>query len=257
MSRFSSVLLLCIILFSTFAEAQTASRWSGGYDFTQRAANREKGRWSLSEWLEMKNRNRMMDMWLSMNSPSPFEFMIGGAYNSYKTKVQVPGSAETEGSNNSWSGELSAYAQFVGITGEYENNTQENYSDLAGMLNIRLLGNSIQNTAFTISYGQRTREYGDSTQGRLTQQFGQVSLQVYMTKYFGIDGKYRYFLPTSTDELGDVSGNITEAGLFIDFKALRIFGAWYKESQKTKIPAATDDTITDRSGIRSGIKIFF
>ncbi|WII71208.1 hypothetical protein QJS83_12130 [Bdellovibrio sp. 22V] len=255
MSRFSSLLLLCIITFSAMAEAQSGRRWGSGIDFTQRAANREKGRWSLTEWLEMKNRNRMMDMWLSMNSPSPFEFMLGGSYNSLKTEVQ--GTTPSETSFTSYAGQLSAYAQFVGLTGEYENNTEEHFTDTTGMLNIRLLGNSIQNTSFTIHYGLRTREYADSAQGRLSQQFGQASLQVYLTKYFGLDGSYRYFLPTSTDELGDVEGSITEAGLFIDFKAVRIFGAWYKESQKTKIPAATDDTVTDRAGIRSGLKIFF
>ncbi|WP_347357228.1 hypothetical protein [Bdellovibrio sp.] len=251
MSRFSSVLLLCIILAASLAEAQSASRWGSGIDFTKRAAAREKGRWSLSEWMETKNRNRMMDMWLSVNSPSPYEFALGGTYNSFKTEVEGSGTSE---SHVSYSGEVSAYAQFVGLTAEYENNTEEDFNDLGGMLNIRLLGNSIQNTAFTIHYGLRTREGSGE---RLSQQFGQVSLQVYLTKYFGIDGKYRYFLPTSTDNLGDVEGNRAEAGLFIDFKAVRIFGSWFKESQKTKIPAATDDTVTDRTGIRSGIKIFF
>ncbi|KHD89509.1 MAG: hypothetical protein OM95_03435 [Bdellovibrio sp. ArHS] len=238
--------------FSGISEAQSRSRWGSGIDFTQRAANREKSRWSLTEWLEMKQRNRMMDMWLSMNSPSPYEFMLGGSYNSFKTEVLDSG---VENSYTSFAGEASAYAQFVGLTAEYENNTEEDFHDLAGMLNIRLLGNSIQNTSFTIHYGQRTRE--SNTHGRLSQQFGQASLQVYLTKYFGIDGKYRYFLPTSTDELGDVGGSYTEAGLFIDFKAVRIFGAWYKENQKTKIPAAADDTVTDRQGIRSGLKIYF
>lgn len=256
MSRFSSLLLLCIISFSTasFAQQSGGSRWGSGIDFTQRAANREKGRWSLSEWMEMKNRNRMMDMWLSMNSPSPFEFSLGGAYNSYRTQIQGSGS---ETSANSFSGDFSAYAQFIGVTAEYENNTQEQYNDLSGMLNVRLLGNSIQNTSFTIHYGQRTREAAGTSSYRLNQQFGQASLQVYLTKYFGLNGSYRFFLPISTDELGDVGGNVTEAGLYIDFKAVRLFGHWYKESQKTKIPAATDDTVTDRAGIRSGVKIFF
>lgn len=251
MSRFSSRLLLCIIIFSSLAEAQTASRWSSGIDFTQRAANREKGRWSLTDWLAMKERNRMMDQWLSLNSPSPFEFSLGGSYNSFKTELHDG----TEGiSHISYKSEASAYAQFVGVTAEYENNSDEGFNDLAGMLNIRLLGNSIQNTSLTLHFGQRTRTGDSST---LRQEFGQASLQLYLTKFFGIDGKYRYFLPTSTEELGDVKGDLTEAGVFIDFKALRLFGSWYKESQKNKIPAATEDSTTDRTGIRSGIKIFF
>lgn len=195
----------------------------------------------------------MMDTWLSLNSPSPFEFMLGGSYNSLQTEVQGTASSD---SYTTYAGELAAYAQFVGLSGEYENNTTENFNDLTGMLNIRLLGNSIQNTSFSIHYGQRTRTHS-GTEGRLSQQFGQVSLQVYLTKYFGLDGKYRQFLHTSTESMGDVDGNISEAGVFIDFKALRIFGAWYSESQKKRIPATTDDTVTDRAGIKSGIKIFF
>ncbi|MFV3410044.1 hypothetical protein [Bdellovibrio bacteriovorus] len=251
MSRFSSLLLLCIILTASLSQAQSGSRWGSGIDFTKRATAREGSRWSLSEWLEMKNRNRMMDMWLSVNSPSPYEFSLAASYNSFKT--EDPDNTSVSDSHVSYMGELSAYAQFVGLTAEYENNSEEEFNDLTGMLNIRVLGNSIQNTSLTLHYGLRTREADQ----RLSQQFGQVSLQVYLTKYFGIDGKYRYYLPTSTDELGDVEGNRTEAGLFIDFKAVRIFGNWYKESQKTKIPAAADDTVTDRTGIRSGLKIFF
>lgn len=253
MSRISYLLLLCIIAFSSEAFAQSGSRWGSGIDFTQRAAKREQGRWSLTEWLEMKNRNKMMDSWLSLNAPSPFEFMLGGSYISSKTETQGSGTGSSE---ISYSGEFSAYAQFIGLGIEHENNTEKGFNDLTGMLNIRLLGSSIQNTAFIIHYGQRTRNHS-GTEGRLTQQFGQATLQVYLTKYFGIDGMYRQFLPTSSDAMGNVEGHQTEAGLFIDFKALRIFGSWFRENQKKRIPAATDDTVTDRAGIKSGIKIFF
>lgn len=236
------------------ATAQTASKWSSGYDFTKRAAAREQGRWSLSDWLAIKDHNRQMDMWLSMNSPSPYEFMIGGSYMSYQTDLH---DGTEKKSNSSYSGEVAAYAQLVGLAAEYEHNSASNYSDLSGMFNLRIFGNSVQNTSFTVSYGLRTREMTGTTSTTLRQQFGQADLQLYITKLFGIEGKYRYFLPTTNDQLGDVKGDYSEAGLFIDFKALRVFGAWYKESQKNKIPAATEDTLSDRSGIRSGIKIFF
>lgn len=249
MSRISSALLLCIIIFSSLAEAQTASRWSSGIDFTKRAANREKGRWSLSDWLAMKERNRMMDQWLSINSPSPFEFSLGGTYNSFKTQVD----SGEETSHISYKSEASAYAQFVGVTAEYENNSEEDFNDLAGMLNVRVLGNSIQNTAFTLHFGQRTRTGGGET---LRQEFGQASLQLYLTKYFGVDGRYRYFLPKTSDT-EDLKEDQTEAGLFIDFKALRIYGSYFKDTQRTKSPSASDENITERTGIRTGLKIFF
>ncbi|MBO9667387.1 MAG: hypothetical protein J7501_11310 [Bdellovibrio sp.] len=243
--------------FSLNSQAQSSSKWwSGGYDYTQRATKREQTRWSLSDWLNIKEKNRAMDQWLSLNSPSPFEFMIGGSYLSYNSNVN-DGSTTTENSHTSYSGELAAYAQLVGLSGEYEHNSADNFTDLTGIFNLRVLGDSIQNSGLTLSYGMRTREQEGTTPTRLSQQFGQVQLQLYLMKYFGFDGKYRYFLPTTNDELGDVKGDYSEAGLFIDFKGLRVFGAWYKENQKNKIPAATVDTITDRTGIRSGIKIFF
>lgn len=256
MSRISSLLLSCIILFFASAPALAKTDWLTGYDFTQRAADREKGRWSLSDWLAIKDRSRMMDMWLSTNAPSPFEFMLGGSYLSYKTDLH-DGSDPT--SHTSFAGEVSAYAQLVGLTGEYEHNSAENFTNTTGLFNLRVFGNSIQNSSLVLSYGLRTHEFATTTgtSDRMVQQLAQVDLQLYITKYFGFDGKYRYFLPTTDDNLGDVKGDYSEAGLFIDFKALRIFGAWYKENQKNTPASSTTESVTDRTGIRSGIKIFF
>ncbi len=259
MSRFSSLLLSCIILFlgavSSTAQAQSRNNWLSSYDFTQRYANREKGRWSLSDWLSLKDRNRQMDMWLSFNAPSPFEFMVGGSYLSYKTDLH---DNTEQKSYNSYSGELAAYAQLVGLSAEYEHNSAENLTDFAGMFNLRVFGNSIQNSSLVMSYGLRSRDdQSTATATKLSQQFGQAELQLYIFKYFGVTGKYRYYLPTSNSDLGDINSELTEYGAFIDFKALRVFGAYYKETQKTKLAPATIDTITERSGIKSGIKIFF
>lgn len=263
MSRFSSLLLLCIIFGSVSEPARAQSRSSrsssgsslmSGYDFTQRAANREKGRWSLSDWLSMQDRNRQMDMWLSMNSPSPYEFIVGGTYLSYKTDLHDGSSTK---SYTSYAGELAAYAQLVGLGAEYERNSAENFSDLTGMFNLRVFGNSIQNSSFVLSYGLRTRDQSAPVVTKLSQQFGQAELQLYIFKYFGVTGKYRYYLPTSNSDLGDVNSDLSEYGAFIDFKVLRIFGAYYKETQNSKLAPATTNTVIERSGIRSGIKIFF
>ncbi len=255
MSRFSSLLLFCIITLSLASESWAQSKtWGSGIDFTQRSANREKSRWSLTDWLAMKERNKMMDMWLSVNSPSPFELMLGGSYISGKTTTEGSGLSSNY---RSYSGEFAAYAQLVGVSAEYENNTEENFSDLSGLFNLRVLGNSIQNTSLTLHYGLRTREMSGVTSTRLSQQFGQAQLQLYLTKFFGVDGRYRYYLPIDNDALGEVKADTTEAGVFIDFNAIRVFGTWFKESQKSKIPAATEDTIQERTGIKTGLKLFF
>ncbi|WP_413288503.1 hypothetical protein [Bdellovibrio sp. HCB337] len=248
MFHFRSLLALFVMAFAFNAGAQSSG---GGGEFTKRAERRESSRWTLQEWLAQKDRNRMMDMWLSMNSPSPYELMLGVSYNSYE--LDAGGGAAVD-KNTSYQGTFSAYAQFVGLTAEYENNTQEGFNDLSGLFNLRLLGSSIQGSYLTLHYGMRTRNQ-NAPELRISQQFAQVSLQMYAIKQFGFDGLYRSYLPTTEATLGDVKGTLTEGGAFIDFKNFRVFGSWYKDVQSTTNAGTTVENI--RTGIRSGLKIFF
>lgn len=227
------------------------SQSSTGSEFTKRAERRQSQRWTLQEWLAQKDRNRLMDLWLSMNSPSPYELMLGVSHNSYTLEDL---GAATQEKHLSFQGSFSAYAQFVGLSVEYENNTQEDFNDLTGLFNLRLLGDSIQSSYLALHYGLRTRTYSQP-EIRLGQQFGQVSLQLYMIKHFGFDALYRHYLPVTDSSLGEVQSGLTEAGAFIDFKNFRVYGAWYKETQNEKNPGL--ETRKTRTGIRSGLKIFF
>lgn len=257
MSHFKTLLFvfLSLLILTNAKTAFGQSRSGGG--FSARAEAREASRWTLQEWLEQRDRNRMMDLWLSMNSPSPFEFSLGLSHLSTNYKDI---SASTVSSNVSLAGEIQAYAQFVGLTLEHENNTKAGVSDLAGMLNIRLLGNSLQNSSLTVHGGQLVRQSsstGGSTE-ELRHLFAQVSLQLYFTKFFGIDGSYRAIQAAKSDlQNADLSGNQTRAGLFIDFKSVRVFGALYQESMKAKDLTVGTQTEIRRTGIQSGLKIFY
>jgi hypothetical protein len=52
--------------------------------FRQRSDVKTKTRWSLQEWLETRDRMRLMDLWLAFHSPSPYEFFVGGEWRSLK-----------------------------------------------------------------------------------------------------------------------------------------------------------------------------
>lgn len=251
----TSFLVSALLLVAHLAAASDSGSDSGsssGFSdgFSQRAEKRESQRWTLQEWMAQKERIRWMDMWLSMNAPSPYEFSLEGSYKNYKTDVNNGTATGYTSSQAS----ASAYAEFVGITAEYENNTQEGYNDLAGMFDLRLLGNSIQSSYLAIHYGVSTRTMSNPSDS-LHQQFGQASLQMYVIKHFGFDGLYRYYMPTTDSTLGQVHETFTEAGAFIDFKNFRIFGTWYKEDQTSNPTSGATDTT--RTGIRSGLKIFF
>lgn len=252
MSRFSSLVLLCIISFSSLTYAQNANRWGSGIDFTKRAAEREKNRWSLSDWMDIQNRNKVMDMWLTLNSPSPFEFSAGASYLNYNSKNNEPGNIEEN--FNTFKGEASAYARLVGLTAEYSNVTEEGYTDFSGMFNLRIFGNSIQNTSLTLHYGMNKLENDNL---KLERSFGQGTLQVYLTHHFGLEGKYRQYLPKKSEPFGEFSGEMIEAGAFIDFNFLRVYGSWVSDKTTIKNPAFPNDVIIEKTGVRSGIKLFF
>jgi hypothetical protein len=255
MFHFKSLLMLGLVLFSLSSPARSTSGSDSAGNFVQRAERRENKRWTLQEWMAQKEKNSMMDAWLSMNSPSPYELMLGISYNSYN--LETTGSA-TPDKHTSYQGIFSAYAQFVGLSAEYENNTQESFNDLTGIFNLRLLGSTIQGSYLSLHYGLRTRNQmplQTTPQVRFSQQFAQASIQMYVIKNFGFDGLYRLYSPMTDTTLGDVKANLTEAGAFIDFKNFRIFGVWYKETQTNQLNMLITDYT--RTGIRSGLKIFF
>lgn len=254
------VLLILIFPLASLAKGSSPSISAGssgggksGSSMMQRASFRESKRWTLQEWLEQKNQNALMDQWLIMNSPSPFEFVLGGGTTNYKTRIENPFS---ETAFTSSSGEFAAYAQAVGLSVEYENNLKENTNDVSGLLNFRVLGNSLQSTSLTLSGGQRTRTWSSVTpENKVTNSFAQATVQAYLTKYFGIDGSYRNYFPMNNEALGQISGSRTEGGIFIDYKAFRVFGSWFQDIENQQTTATAQET--KRSGTRTGVKIFF
>lgn len=243
-------LLTLIQFFNEIAEAQESSGGSSRpWLLSRGSAAREAKRFNLYDWMEQKNRNQVMDMWLSLNTPSPYEFMLGINMNQYN-KDDGTASAKFK----SYEGELSAYALLVGLTGEYQNNTEEHFRDTTGMFNLRLFGHTLQGTHLTVHYGLRTRE--DSVGAyRLNQQFAAGTLQLYLFKYFGIYGNYRHFFPVTEAHFGETEGNIQTSGVFIDFASLRVMGSYFKEQQKS-LKNAVESNI-DREGTKVTLQLYF
>lgn len=246
-----------LLLFVLPAGAADGSAGGGGskFNFRQKIDQKRNSRWTLQEWLEQKERNRLMDLWLAMYAPSPYEFFLKGAYHSSTTKFDPVTTPEK--SYQSYSGGVGAYATVIGIEGDYENNSQEKYSDTSGSLNIRILGNAVQGTHLTVRYGLRTRSGEDSSgqNFRLANSFAGGDLNLYLNHHFGLMGLYHQYLPVDDSTLGSVSGTRTEGGLFIDFEGLRVFGAWFSDVQKNEL-SGTTSTI-QRTGVRTGLQFFF
>ncbi|MFN3453591.1 MAG: hypothetical protein ACK41T_01430 [Pseudobdellovibrio sp.] len=245
--------LLILIISTSFTQKIHAQSSSSDRPWllSKGSAAREAKRFNLYDWLEEKNRNKVMDMWLSINTPSPYEFMLGGSFNQFNTQNEI---ASLDSKNKSYQLEASAYALLVGLTGEYENNTEERFHDMTGIFNLRLFGHTIQGTNLTAHYGLRTRK-DNSGQYRLNQQFAAASFQLYLMKYFGLTSHYRYFFPFEESFYGDTKSDLQSYGAFIDFASLRIMGSYFYERQNSKKNNVEQRIL--KKGTKISLQLFF
>jgi hypothetical protein len=247
------VLMTGCLTLTARADGTGSSGSSRPWLLSSSAAARESKRFTLQEWLENKDRRALMDMWLSINTPTPYEFVLGGALQSYKVESDSGGST-TSASKNTYFGEVSAYATFIGLSLEHTNNYDEGFNDVTGIFNLRVFGNTVQGSHLTLHYGLRTRTATNGSY-RLNQPFPAVTLQLYLMKYFGIQGNYRAFSPVTESFYGDTTMDELTYGAFVEYGMLRLFGDVYQERQASKLNGVQTDI--KRDGARVGLKFYF
>lgn len=193
-----------------------------------------KGRWSLADWLDTRDRMRMMDLWLAMNSPSPFEFYLGGAM------------------RYSWAPSLfgyqfygAAYATIFGLQFQYENWGVER---MLASFHLRVFGLHNQATNLTPEIGIKQETVGGVT---ARSPYLGVGLTLYLAKFAGIDGIYRYYLPSTPTAQGtSQTSHRFEGSLFLEFRILRIYGSYFYE------PTLNGTTFTPVQGISGGARFY-
>lgn len=193
---------------------------------------KETSRWSLSQWLETRDRMRLMDLWLALHSPSPYEFFISGSYVSGEQGV-------TRQSGHGLS--AGAYASIFGL--QFEREKLGSLTNVQGLFNLRIFGYHVQGTNITLHTGFRQQSAGaHSARAALAG----VSASLYLAKYFGIRGMYRHYfdaIPGSSSVVQTKSGSRVEGGAFIDFRFVRV-GADYFNADSMK-------------GFDAGLTVFF
>lgn len=247
------------VLFSfmvvSFAEAQSSGGGGNGkaWLLSTSAEGRAAKRFTLAEWMDGKDRRALMDMWLSLNTPSPYEFVIGGGQYRYTLDTTTNGTTNSADSDSTHA-DVSAYAKFVGLTGEYQKNATENFVDTTGIFNLRVFGHTVQGSQITLHYGLRTR-VSDVNNYRLNQQFPAATLQIYLMKYFGIQGHYRAYQPITESFYGETSGDELRYGVFIEYGLLRLYGNIFEERQNSKLNSV--ETNYRRKGSQIGLQFYF
>lgn len=209
-------------------------------------------RWSLSQWLEQKQKIKLMDTWLMYNAPSPYEFFFGADTSSFD-QINTQGNNETSQSFRNYRGSFGAYVTMVGLYGEYES-SDEDISQWKAKFMVRVLGSSDQSTNLVLSYGLMNRDFnGDKTQ----YQVAGGQLNFYIVKAFALTGMYEHYLEAESEQ-NDItsSGHRIEGGAHIEYGALRIYGTWFQENMDLVDPSLIESKRT-REGILFGTRIYF
>ena len=219
-----------------YAQAQDAGSRSSAFGWSsKRAEVRAQTRWSLDEWLKQRERMKWSDLWLQMNSPSPYEFFISGSEN--LVPQSVGGSATLRYG-------AGAYVSIFGL--ELEHTAGFSPEDHA-RFHLRVLGNSLQNTSLTAHFGVRKRSAGET----FNQWYLGLDSQLYLHRYFGITAGYRYHLKSiPTSLLGSPFGHRLEGGPFLDYGFLRIFGKFTAETENR------NSGLVGAYGWSAGVQVF-
>lgn len=254
------LLMLLIFLVGLGAHAQDRRSWkkptsspTGSANFRAKVEDKNKYRWTLQDWLAQKERNKMMDLWLGMYAPSPYELIFSVSQLDYSQDIDNPASKV---SYKSVYGSAAFYAMILGVEVDYENNWLEHYNDAQGYLNLRIAGNSNQSTHWNLQVGLRNRNMDPGIQLSAQTVVG-TEMDIYIERHSGIHGLYRSFLAQDETTLGSVTGQRTEGGIFFEIDSVRFFGNWFSETFNSSQPLTSSVINRTRTGWQYGMKFFF
>lgn len=175
-----------------------------------------KTRWTLSDWLETRDKMRLMDLWLAIHSPTPYEFFVSGAY----VIPSSPAGGPSTGSDFA----AAAFATIFGLEGRRDTFPNTRYQ---GMFDLRIFGFHDQSTNITLQGGLASQDVGSVT---VRNGLAGARMDIYIARYFGVGALYRHYFGATPNSFGTLSGERYEGKAFIDFRFLRLFGTYFSDS---------------------------
>lgn len=216
----------------------------------RRSDPNENVSWNLADWMAQKQKFKLMDEWLAVNRQKKVvELILDGGQINYDTSA-----GGTEEENKIAHYAASFYLSIFGIEGGIENSDEDRESTY-GQLNLRLLGQSSQTTSITLGYGAMKTEdkVSDET---WTNQYGQVTLQMYLFTFLGFDGTYRNYFGAKDGLKTEYDGERIEYGAFVEFGFVRLYGRSFVDRNYTRTSAGVARNEL-RDGVNFGAKLFF
>jgi len=285
--------LIIITLLSTILVEQSASSETTVTTYvTTVQEERKSTRFTLTEWLRIKERMKLMDVWLAMFSdPKKDTFRPELSLVYFKTKGDLNYKATNQSENDD--GDINgsmAKAQlyltniFTGSTGirtlnidfglegglknttDYEPDTSVNFANSRKLTrthwssNFRIFGKNIQDSSMILKVGQyqaRDTRVQLTGENERTMRKGLLvggELQLYLFRWLGLEGNYLDFQPSSNDNQGwSTSGQYYDYMAYVEVSLFRLmFGAY---SDEWKFKNGSEQTSTKETGLLGGVKL--
>ncbi len=229
--RFKSFRAAALLVLSVATHSAAAADES--YTFVVKKQNEKavtrKG-WNLADWMAQRDSNRTRDLWLAMNTPTPYEFSLGGDYRFLNSPQNA----------RDYRIQVGAFARIFGLSFETESDPRR----WNALFNLRVFGLHSQGTNLTLFGGLRSQTEPVTFRSGIIG----AAVTMYLMKLGGIETQFRKYLTGTTDPEGvGKSGTQLEVNLFIDFRALRVYGGLLQ----THVDPARSD------GYQMGLRFYF
>jgi hypothetical protein len=234
MSLFRSrVVPLSLLIAACLCAPEGKARADDVYTFViQKQEAKRKSGWSLQDWLDTRDRMRLMDLWLALHSPTPYEFWFGGTLEG--------GSPAGSPSYTAWKVDAGAFVQIFGLTFKREFSPIDSWEAL---LNLRIFGVHEQGTHITLQGGLR----GDTGSDPVRNPVGGATIGIQLLKTFGVETVFRRHFPSTpgtpysrgASHRWDLNGTL-------DFSFARLTGGWFSSSEGA-----------GNTGWQAGLRLYF
>lgn len=242
-------ILIGFILVLNFVQAETV------WEYVDRKIENKKGKkWSLSNWLFMKEKFALQDQWLALNTRNdtpPFEFYVDYSKLTFDSDTANNENEESDGVNV----EAAIYYSIVGISYRAESYT-DLYKQQEGSFNLRIIGTSHQSTHLILLAGGRI--FDDEAEGEFRQTFHGGDISLYLLPFLGFDGRYRRYLNAENDDkTTEIESSRTQWGMFIDISFFRIFTYQFEENFDYKTISTGNKVEQQIKGTGVGVRLYF
>lgn len=253
---------------------------------------RRSTRWTLTEWLRIKERMRMMDVWLAMfSSPKKDKFRpelnlvygkTRGVYTIYNSNGGIAGdNSGTQLKGQIWltnivtaTTRLRTVNIDFGIEGyqystmDIEDKVMINNSFTSSgrtprssywSADLRLFGKHIQDSSLIIKYGKyETKDHLLVANPSLSPHgvMAGAELSLYLFRWLGMEGNYISYGDTSSPQSSKVDGDYYDYMAFIEISLLRIMFGVYREEWELEESGGSTNKLLD-VGTYTGVKLQF